>query len=804
MACYPTDIREEELKIRVANDWFAKYDTAKIVGNVDFCVCVGELNLIWGEAKRGTSHDIYESFVQLLLTIGKEKTFDDYMPATFLCAFDAEKIAFIEYHKVMDIFVMNDFDWKVTPSDHSSTEFQVLQSRVQKVLEEENLLYYYDKNAEELRNFISQLQDVEPLKFQIDKNNFKHIYNKWVEQVKPTIEDKWDSLRRGNYLDADFFLADLLSNDGENETLWKKLRVLLQSDKYKYNAGNDGISDLFGDVYFTDDQKAHTAFWNKYKRPPRDEYWEYIVSRRDLLVPPDVRERKGSFYTPQIWVEKSQEYLAKELGEDWQDNYYIWDCCAGTGNMLSGLVNPDRVFASTLDGGDVRIMKQTMAGKGLLDAHIFEFDFLNWDFNHPNVPEKLKNIIKNEPEKLVMYINPPYAEAGTTRQRTGTGENKSGVAVEHLYNKKYKDIIKSATNELFALFLFRIYSEIPGCKIGQFSKLKHLQGPNFSDFRKHFKARLLSLFLVPADSFDNVKGQFPIGFHIWDAKVEDPFKKIKATVFDKKGFKLPSKIVKTNKGLNGLIGKWLIEYSVPKDYSEILGELNSGRNDFQHQNVVNISNHISVKRSHAAVFRFTEGNFIVGCVFLAVRQCIPATWINDRDQFLYPKKSWEKDIEFHNDCLAYTLFHGQNRISCKQGINHFIPFREIEVGAKDSYKSRFMIDYLAGKVQAQESKQIFAQKTQKLEPVVFSPEAQAVMDCGKELFKYYHGQPNDSADASFYDIRLRFQGVDAKGRMNPSSNNEKYNELLQNLRDAQKILAKKIEAKVYEHGFLEE
>ncbi len=804
MSYYPTDILEEELKNKIANDWFAKYDTTKIIGKVDFCVCVGELNLIWGEAKRGTSHDIYESFVQLLLTIGKEKTFDDYMPATFLCAFDAEKIAFIEYHKVMDIFVMNDFDWRVTPSDHSSVEFQVLQSRVQKVLEEEYLLYYYDKNAEELKNFISQLQDVEPQKFQIDKNNFKHIYNKWVEQVKPTIEDKWDSLKRENYLDADFFLADLLSDEDKNETLLDKLRVLLRSDKYRYNAGNNGITDLFGDIYFTDDQKAHTAFWNKYERPPKEEYWEYIVSRRDLLVPPDVRERKGSFYTPQIWVEKSQEYLAKELGDDWQDNYYIWDCCAGTGNMLSGLVNPERVFASTLDGGDVRIMKQTMAGKGLLDAHIFEFDFLNWDFSHPNVPEKLKNIIKNEPEKLVMYINPPYAEATTARTVSGTGKNKSGVAVEHVYNRKYKEIIKSATNELFALFLFRIYSEIPGCKIGQFSTLKHLQGTNFRDFRKNFKARLCSLFLMPANSFDNVNGQFPIGFHIWDLQQEETFRKIKADVYKNVGRDcefIGKKVVRSSLDKKKSINEWIKEFDDKNDET-VKAYMENPGNDFQNNKFLCIINNRGTR--HVNYFQISKDSLIPASVYYAVRHCIPATWINDRDQFLYPKDSWIKDREFHNDCLAYALFHGQNRISCKQGINHFIPFREIEVGAKDSYKSRFMIDYLAGKIQPQEKNQIFAQKKQKLEPVVFSAEAQAVMDCGKKLFKYYHGQPNDNANASFYDIRLYFQGVDEKGRMKNGSDNETYNGLLQNLREAQKILAQKIEKKVYEHGFLEE
>ena len=107
---------------------------------------------------------------------------------------------------------------------------------------------------------------------------------------------------------------------------------------------------------FTDKQLAHTQFWNKYDRPPKQEYWDYIVERRDLLVPQDVRERKGSFFTPQIWVERSQKYLTDVLGEDWQDEYYIWDCAAGTGNLLAGLTNKYNIWASTLDKQDVEVM----------------------------------------------------------------------------------------------------------------------------------------------------------------------------------------------------------------------------------------------------------------------------------------------------------------------------------------------------------------------------------------------------------------------------------------------------------------
>ncbi len=37
---YDKKIREEELKNKVAKDYFWIYDTTKIIGNVDFCVAM--------------------------------------------------------------------------------------------------------------------------------------------------------------------------------------------------------------------------------------------------------------------------------------------------------------------------------------------------------------------------------------------------------------------------------------------------------------------------------------------------------------------------------------------------------------------------------------------------------------------------------------------------------------------------------------------------------------------------------------------------------------------------------------------
>jgi hypothetical protein len=56
----------------------------------------------------------------------------------------------------------------------------------------------------------------------------------------------------------------------------------------------------------------------------------------------------------------------------------------------------------------------------------------------------------------------------------------------------------------------------------------------------------------------------------------------------------------------------------------------------------------------------------------------------------------EKDKEFQNDCLTYTLFN--NNIQTKFGVNHWIPFTENEVNAKEKFESNFMSDFIKGKL----------------------------------------------------------------------------------------------------------
>ena len=248
---YSNSLREEEIKNRIAADYFNAYDCTQIIGNIDFCVAKitdkfegrqrslfndSEItqSLLWAEAKKGNNHDIYESFVQLILTIGKARTFENSLPPVFLGAFDAEKISFIKYNVVSEVFLQNDFDWKVTPSNHETKEFKQLYSMVKEELERKTQIFYYDKNDTELRAFIKSnfvLGRSGISNIAVTKNNFTTVYYKWLQDVKPTIKIDWEKAKKQGIIDADFYLADLLSKD--NVSIKDSLFVILSHNKYE-------------------------------------------------------------------------------------------------------------------------------------------------------------------------------------------------------------------------------------------------------------------------------------------------------------------------------------------------------------------------------------------------------------------------------------------------------------------------------------------------------------------------------------------------------------------------------------------
>jgi hypothetical protein len=427
----------------------------------------------------------------------------------------------------------------------------------------------------------------------------------------------------------------------------------------------------------------------------------------------------------------------------------------------------------------------------LLHDQVFQFDFLNDSFD--KLPKVLKGII-DDPEKckkLIIYINPPYAEHGNRATMSGKGENKSKVATEHKVYEFFKQYVGTATREIFAQFFLRVYKDIPYAKLASFGTLKYTNSQNFLKFREYFKAKFLSGFICQANTFDNVNGCFPTSFLIWDISKKESIGNVKTDILinNKELSKCWQEETKTFYPVikNKIMIDWLRKFFDLEN--DIIGYLRVNGPDFANNQGVFLTTTPSPNdiKQHF-LMNITRNNVMEMCIYLTIRHCIEHTWINHNDQFLFPSDNYINDVNFQSNCLAISLLHSKNYISCKSFINHWIPFTEKEVNAKTKFQSNFMSNFIKEKT--------------------FSPEAQEVLNSGRELWRYYHSKITNSrtalVDASFYDIREYFQGRSEKGTMKQKSDDETYNALIKNLRQNMSILAGKIQPKVYEYGFLVE
>jgi hypothetical protein len=417
--------KEETLKGLIFKDFFdgKKFGYEPNIDNIDFVITDtktrGELfaeggsgasmHYLWAEAKKGVQ-DVESMLTQLLLTC--KKTYDkaDYIAPPFIGCFDTEKIAFVPFHDILPIFHENDINWNTTPSNHETLDFQKARSKVIKLILANLVVYCFDDDDKEIKEFIKThfaLGANAGIKSPITKDNFVQIFTKWVKEVEPAInisKDDWADFKANNILECDFYRADMMSIDGNTISISEKLKIILEKDNYKLQERIKGR--LFSTIIdFTDSGEAYRRFWNKYERPPASEYQRYIIDRRDLLVPQNIREVKGSFFTPEIWVKKSQEYIARVFGDNWQEEYYVWDCAAGTGNLLAGLSKKYNVWASTIDQSDIDTMNALIdidEQLNLLPNHVFRFDFLNDSFD--KLPVELKKIIDDSEKRKKLII----------------------------------------------------------------------------------------------------------------------------------------------------------------------------------------------------------------------------------------------------------------------------------------------------------------------------------------------------------------------------------------------------------------
>ena len=691
---------------------------------------------VWFEAKEAPTAPIL-MFAQLLVYVRAARKRGEPIPG-FLAVIDREKAAIMPTDKALPILDDAAIIW---PKSGSAAD-KVLAAAVAAHIETHYVVYDIASHADEFIGAVkSAVREGRIIRTPITPDNLRQVFDKWVEMIGSEL----GTVNPADY--AVLFFADIM-HDGANAAITHLPARLL------YDSGKP-VFLLNGQTYELASERGYRNFWAIYHRPPEQKHRHYLLERRDSLLPVDEQKFKGAYYTPLHIVDKAYDYLTATLGENWQQRYVVWDMCCGVGNLEIKHSNYRNVFMSTLDKADIEIMQ---ASHTCVGATIFQYDYLNddvtdfgeIDYSLSNkLPAELRQAIadakagKKGAKQLLVLINPPYAETGAG---VGQGDkNKKGVENTRAQILMQDMAIGYASKELFVQFLIRIQGEVPRAIIAMFSTLKYVNAPNFEKFRTKWRAEFLGGFVIPSRVFDGLRGEFPIGFLMWDQRESEPILQVPVSVLDRGGNTIGEKTY-TASPTSSLLNNWIdrpLARGAPalplsnalkisdnprqkRQYDGSVGYLYASNNDLQHAGMETCITSSIFTGGNGGGLYITAENLWQAAIVFGVRRLIKPTWLNDRDQFLQPSQPLTD--EFKSDCLVWMLFNGSNLSAGADGlrwnardwslVNHFIPFTEAEVGAKGRFESDFMVRHLAG--------------------MAFSPEAQAVLNEGRKLWQRYH------------------------------------------------------------------
>ena len=544
----------------------------------------------------------------------------------------------------------------------------------------------------------------------------------------------------------------------------------------------------------------------------------------DRLIEDTTRRKKGEFYTPTAFVDYAHARIEKVLGENWKDEYVVWDCCCGTKNLTRDYRFKE-LYCSTLEKSELDISEKYNP-----EAVSFQFDFLNDDFE--KLPEGLKDAFRNK-KKIVFLMNPPYATACNLSTKDGISKGQKSCETKVTIEMN-KIGFGNASNNLFAQFLYRCEKLKKDfgvdVSLAFFCNPIYLSGPMYSKFRKQFlhDFKYEDGFLFNAGHFSDVSMNWGINFSIWTS----------GETLDKNNFK--HDLVDTDEsGEISIIGDkdiynsdgfvqmklWIKEdignldlVDMPKLSSAILCKETKYGNKLD-KNAIgcysNGSNNVAASTQGVAIFTSLDtsngnglsilpSNFLrCTCAFTA-RKLVESNWINQKDEYLAPDTTNPNFHQFEMDSVIYSLFHSSSQQSSLRQIDY--KGKKWDIPNHFFWMSRNEIMNLANENNnddayndARMSEDRFVYKFIQSHLNEFSPEAKAVLDKGSELvrksFKYRFLFDQDHPeyqvnnwDCGFYQLKQIWK--------------EYLKDDFNEFKELYKAFSQKMLPQVYELGFL--
>lgn len=416
---------------------------------------------------------------------------------------------------------------------------------------------------------------------------------------------------------------------------------------------------------------------------------EKLTSIVDRLIEDETRRRKGEFFTPTVWVDEAHKMISEAFGENWKEEYVVWDPASGTLNLTRDY-HFRELYCSTIEASDLQTADQMGYNP---EAVKFQYDFLNDGIvdgkidieRDTKLPEGLKRALL-EGKKMIVFMNPPYGTA--TEFNESSKKNVSSTEVSNLMKAEKWG---AASQQLYAQFLFRL-SKLENVKICLFSPPLFMSGGSYKEFRKRF----LDVFgfdrgfLMNAGEFDgtsdwglsftiwsndnNKKNQFSLKVQehnqIFEVKYEEDKtiynldNSLEASKWARKKIK-KIEVVDSPQMTSAIKYKTSGKTMVGRLIPSALGYLFNGGNSV-YTNSTEVSLFCSCY-SMGHGFSITQENiFDVMCLFTS-RKLIKPDWINQKDEYMAPDESHPLWEQFQLDSLVYSLFNtSSNQSSLRQ------------------------------------------------------------------------------------------------------------------------------------------
>ena len=380
--------------------------------------------------------ELRSAIAQIILTNRQQENIYGIINKVAVAYIDIEGNDILHYATWDDDNVMfnNDINWKgERPSEPTIDAVNRINDRLKgKIATYKN---------EEIKEFVKKLLNGENTQIEITTKNMVSVFSNWKKQVEfcEDIKNEQEFI----YL----FLTDLAkgkkyekkvkifnsTTTGDYET---KPLIATGTDlaKYELKPDAENVEEIRyksnrTEVFTLKNINKYKAFWKTYRRPPSLESFEAILEHQAKLYTDKYRRTTGAEYTPYCFVKKQNELIEKYYGENWQDEYIVYDPCCGVGNLENEFPKEFKqqyCFMSTLEQGDIDVCKI----KHFENARTFDYlkDNQEPTFAFQGEQLTIDKVAERTGRKLMIIMNPPY-------QRVKG--HKNNLAIE-FYNKVCK------------------------------------------------------------------------------------------------------------------------------------------------------------------------------------------------------------------------------------------------------------------------------------------------------------------------------------------------------------------------------